>query len=399
MKKPYVVPLPPEVVKLLESKHRGAGNLTQSASWSALKSHLSQTLERMKRWSCHEGLDPWVETAEKHLEVLEVRLTEDGQLEELTETTFRLFGALHEYGRLQYTLRECEIDEVDDTIQALHALKRGRLEWPDLDLVKLRLIDRVDQLVKLFKDGSDHLPEEIQQALLKGFESMNRAVAVMNTRDPEKIDDIAADLSNAGSILEHLDEWQKEFEAENSCEVPVIGREVHELMVELQTNGCLSEASLDLWYNELATKIQEFWGPSRHEFFMPRPLKDRLVGRIDTLLYELQELEHMPPQKQFHSLRDLADAFAEIPTRTFEPEWFENHPQPWLYDTFVAALAGGVPRFQLQWMVEDLGQNPDTYELGQCLKNYLNSEDRDFLLDGLVLMQRESQRNYDLKQP
>ena len=223
---------------------------------------------------------------------------------------------------------------------------------------------------------------------------MNTAVAQMNTRDESQLADAAANMANAGSILEHLDKWQREFEMESSCEVPVVGREVQELMMELQSNGALSLESVDLWYNELAPKIQEFWGPARHDFFMSRTFKDKLVGRIDTLLYELQELEEMTPQEQFDNLRALADAFAEVPARTYQRESFEHHPQPWLFDTFVAVLAKGVPRFQIDWIIEDMNQSTDTYELGRCLTQYLNTDDRDFLLDALDHMQRESQRNY-----
>ena len=394
MKKPYVVPLPPEIVALLESKHKGAPNLTQSASWIALKSHLTQTTERMKRWASHEGLDPVVAGAEEQLTKFEEGLGGQVNLEELTQSAYRLFGALNEYARLRSTLRTCQIPEIDEAVQALHAVKRGRLGWDEVEPVKERLIARVDHLVVLFKDGSGHLPEEIQQALLKGFASMNTAVAQMNTRDESQLADAAANMANAGSILEHLDKWQREFEMESSCEVPVVGREVQELMMELQSNGALSLESVDLWYNELAPKIQEFWGPARHDFFMSRTFKDKLVGRIDTLLYELQELEEMTPQEQFDNLRALADAFAEVPARTYQRESFEHHPQPWLFDTFVAVLAKGVPRFQIDWIIEDMNQSTDTYELGRCLTQYLNTDDRDFLLDALDHMQRESQRNY-----
>ena len=396
MKKPYVVPLPPEVVALLESKHKGAANLGLSANWLALKSHLLQTTERMKRWSSHEGLDASVETAEEHLANFELGLSGEAKLEDLTQSAYRLFGALNEFARLRAGLSVCKITEIDEAVQALYAVQRGRLEWSEVDPVKERLIARVDYLVQLFKDGSEHLPEEIQQALLKGFASMNTAVAQMNTRDDGQLAEAAANLANAGTILEHLDKWQKEFEAESSCDVPVVGREVQRLMMELQSNGALSTQSVDLWYNELAPKVQDFWGPARHDFFMTRPLKDKLVGRIDTRLYELQELENMTPQEQFDNLRDLADAFAEVPARTFQREWFEHHPQPWLYDTFVAILAKGVPRYQIDWIIEDMSQSSDTYELARCLREYLQTDDRDFLLDALDLLQRESQRNYDL---
>lgn len=396
MKKPYVVPLPPEVVSLLESKHKSAGDLSRSAPWLALKSHLLQTTERMKRWSSHEGLDQSVGTAEEQLAIFEEGLSAETKLEDLTQSAYRLFGALNEYARLRAGLSVCKIPEIDEAVQALYAVKRGRLDWSEVDPVKERLIARVDNLVQLFKDGSEHLPEEIQQALLKGFASMNTAVAQMNTRDEGQLQEAAANLANAGTILEHLDKWQKEFEAESSCDVPLVGREVQDLMMELQSNGALSAESVDLWYNELAPRIQEFWGPARHDFFMSRALKDKLVGRIDSRLYELQEFENMAPQEQFDNLRDLADAFAEVPARTYQREWFEHHPQPWLYDTFVAVLAKGVPRFQIDWIIDDMSQSSDTYELARCLKEFLQTDDRDFLLDALDHMQRESQRNYDL---
>jgi len=396
MKKPYVVPLPPEVVALLESKHQGAASLGLSPNWLALKSHLLQTAERMKRWSSHEGLDPSVETAQEQLAKFEQGLAGETKLEDLTQSAYRLFGALNEFARLRASLSVCKIPEIDEAVQALYAVRRGRLEWPEVEPVKERLIARVDHLVQLFKDGSEHLPEEIQQALLKGFASMNTAVAQMNTRDDAQLSEAAANLANAGTILEHLDKWQKEFEAENSCEVPVVGREVQDLMMELQSNGALSSQSVDFWYNELAPKLQDFWGPARHDFFMTRAQKDRLVGRIDTRLYELQELENMTPQEQFDNLRDLADAFAEVPSRTYQREWFEHHPQPWLYDTFVAVLAKGVPRYQIDWLIEEMSQSSDTYELARYLKEYLRTDDRDFLLDALDHLQRESQRNYDL---
>ena len=71
-------------------------------------------------------------------------------------------------------------------------------------------------------------------------------------------------------------------------------------------------------------------------------------------------------------------------------------PQPWLYDTFVAVLAKGVPRYQIDWLIEEMSQSSDTYELARYLKEYLRTDDRDFLLDALDHLQRESQRNYDL---
>ena len=152
MKKPYVVPLPPEVVALLESKHQGAASLGLSPNWLALKSHLLQTAERMKRWSSHEGLDPSVETAQEQLAKFEQGLAVETKLEDLTQSAYRLFGALNEFARLRASLSVCKIPEIDEAVQALYAVRRGRLEWPEVEPVKERLIARVDHLVQLFKD-------------------------------------------------------------------------------------------------------------------------------------------------------------------------------------------------------------------------------------------------------
>jgi hypothetical protein len=396
MKKPYVVPLPPEVVALLESKHQSKKNLTQSPSWLALKSHLQETLEKMERWSSHEGLDAPLSTAKERLSSLEAGLGEETDMEKVTQEAYRLFGALNEYVRLRETLDVCALPEVNAAVHAIHALKRGRLEWPEVEPTKQELVARVDTLVSLFKDGSDHLPPEIQHALLKGFDSMNNAVAQWNTQDSTKLDDLAANLASAGTILEHLDKWQKDFEAELKCEVPLVGREFKAMLMELESQGGLSNATLDAWYEDVGPRLQEFWTPARHDFFMPRAFKDRLVGRIDTCLYNLQDLENMPPQQQYDALREVADAFAELPTRTFERDAFEHYPQPWLFDTFSAALAKGVPRFQLEWMAAQMSEQSDTYEMGRCLQSYLDSDDRDYILDALELMQKESERNFGL---
>ena len=395
MKKPYVVPLPPEVVTLLESKHRGTANLKASPAWLSLKTQLQETMDEMTRWASHEGLDEPLLRAREHLTALDVGLDTES-VETATQHAFRLFGALNEYVRLKLSMDICTLPEVNEAVHAVHALKRGRLEWTDVEPVKQALVTRVDSLVVLFRDGSDHLPAEIQQALLQGFDSMNTAVAQWNTQDSSTLVDLAQNLANAGTVLEHLDTWQKEFEAEITCEVPLVGREIQGMLSELESQGGLSSTTVEQWYDDVGPRIQEFWTPARHDFFMSRALKDRYVGRIDARLFELQDLESMPAQKQYDTLRDLADAFAELPSRTFAREAFEHYPQPWLFDTFSAVLAKGVPRYQIEWMVQEMTQHGDTYELGRCLQAYLDSDDRDYILDALDLMQKESERNFGL---
>lgn len=400
MNLPSTIPLPVELVKILEAKHRGDGKVSpdQLSRWLALHSSLKETIETNRKYSSHPELESQANASQDILQSLNSALT-GGTFDDALTEAFRLYHSLALYGALRKELRVTTLVQTDKLIHACKACEEGRLPLPEAIAILPSALEELDVLVGYFKGATDSLPHEVNQGLLKGIQSCQAGLSALQNmasvdspgdEHKELLKSAATNLRNGAVILQELQSWGVELATEQASAVPAAGDFVQLLRSQIAEQGRIEDDQLAEWVDKAFWDLQERWSEDRHDFFMPRPKKDRLVGDIDALMLRLKDLHEYHPREQDEMLYLLEVKFEEVARSAFQIEELRAHTLGWLADYLVAVLAEGVPRPHIESQIHDF-LGTDFNEYGRLLQSYLAEDDRDYLLDALALLEREVQ--------
>ena len=392
---PSTIPLPVSLVQILEAKHKNQGTLTPSTlnEWVAVQSDLKETIDNYLRYASHSELEIRAGNSAEALQRLNTALC-SGSFEDATNEAFGLYLHLASYGALREQLRATTLEQTDKLIHACQACKEGRLPLSDVLDILPSAIAEIDVIVEYFRQASESLPEDVRQAILKGIRSSQVGFSSLQNligkeqADPQALADAAVNLRNGALILQELQSWGLELAEEERSLVPGAGDFVKRLRLEIAENGGIPNELMQEWNEKAFWVLQDRWSEDRHDFFMPRFKKDQFVAAVDDLMNRLHDLQQYPPQEQDSLLYRLEVKFEEITRSGFDMSLLRTHPLSWLADYIVAVLSKGVPRPHIETQINGfLGTDLDQY--GRYLQSFLKEDDRDYLLDALVALQRE----------
>jgi hypothetical protein len=390
MDKLLIHPLPNSLVLLLQEKHRLNGRLGPKGAlaWNDLMPSLLQTHFKLRALASHPRLDEIAIQVGETLDRMQKTLQDASRSQEFTADCFKVYALMDEYVKTRAQLNLTRLPNVDVLIHAIQAHLKGNLHPQALEGYAARARLDIDELVLLYKNTSENFEEPIRQAFLKGIDSFATAYQQIKAGDPESLKNATVNLKNGATLLEHLAKWRDDFERAESSPVPVVGEFVQGMLKELKKHGKLRPETLHLWTEERFWDLQEHWAKSRHDLFMPRPQKDGIVGRLDSLMVNLRDLDRMAPRAQEQLLMNLEAQFEALSGLGFDLNHLKKHPNAWLVDLFVAILAEGVPLFKIQEMIDEF-RDTDHHDYAILLERFLTEKDRDYLLDGLANMQKE----------
>ena len=390
MEKVQIYPLPPQLVQLLEEKHRSGGKLGLEGAriWTELMPSLLRTHYSFRALSSHPQLEEIAIDIAETLDRMQKTIEVPEKSQEFTADCFRVYALMDEYVKTRAQLDVTRLPAVNGLIHAIHAHLRGRLHLKLIDMYAQPARKKIDELVQLYRNAQDTLEEPTKQALLKGIDSMAEAFQQVKKGDPEGLKSCLVNLKNGATILEHLAAWKEDFEKSEASPVPVVGKYVRGMLSELRQNGNLAPETLHKWVEDEFWNLQERWAKSRHDLFMPRPQKDRVVERLDSLMVNLRDLDQMSPRVQEQLLNNLESQYESLSKMGFQVDELRKHPAGWLVDLFLATLSAGVPRYKLDEIIQEF-QGTDYQIYSDFLHKYLQEQDRDYLLDALAHIESE----------
>lgn len=390
MMKVQIHPLPPKLVQLLEEKQKLNGKLGPQGIkiWSDLMPSLLRTYYNFRALASHEALEELGEKLAQTLDRLQKTVQVPDKHREFTADCFRVYALMDEYVKTRAQLEETHLPAVNGLIHAIHAHLRGHLHGKLLEVYGNSARAAVDDLVTLYKATQDGLEEPVKQAFLKGIDSFTQAFRELQTLEPVALKNCLVNLKNGATLLEHLARWREEFEGANRSPVPVVGDYVSEMQRQLREQGALAPETLNHWLEEEFWNLQERWAKTRHDLFMPRAKKDRIVERLDSLMLNLRDLDQVTPAAQAQLLANLETQYEALSGNGFDVAYLRTHPAGWLADLFAAVLAKGVPSYKIREVIQEF-EGTDYHNYSVYLSKYLQEEDRDYILDALAQLEME----------
>lgn len=385
-----IFPLPPVLVTLLEEKHKLGGKLGPKGTkiWTELMPGLLQTHFSFRMLASHPRLQEIALDIADTLDRLQKTVTVPERSEEFTSDCFKVYRLMDAYVQSRAMLHVSKLPPVDRLIHAIGAHLMGNLHGQALRLYAGDARETVDDLVALYKQVSPTLEEPARQAFLKGIDSFSQAFQELKNPTPENLKAAQVNLKNGSTLLEFLAKWRDDFEKADLSPVPQVGARVREMLAELQQNGRIDPHTLEEWVESDFWDLQERWAKIRHDLFMPRAQKDRIVERLDSLMLNLRDLDQMEPRIQEQLLSNLEVQFEALSQAGFKVGELKEHPLNWMVDLFLAVLAKGVPRFKILETIEQF-RGTDLQEYGNWLERYMKEDDRDYLLDALSRFEAE----------
>lgn len=378
-----IAPLPLEIVALLDCLEKGQSTSPEQGKiWKDYVDSCAVLATQLRRVACH----PRLEEVGQELEAAQITLGglsfPQSGIEALQEAAFSFHRLATNFSQIRQSLSVTRLPDTNELLLYLHAVLRGNLPSGDLGQAIAQSMEEIDHYVQVFKQHSQELPPEVRQSLLVGLDSLNVGFAQLRSGQEALLPEAGKNISNGAQIVETLKDWEDNILAEHSTPVPLVGEFVEEMLELLARQRRLPDPIVAEWEEELFWTLQDQWAISRHEFFMPRKKKDQLVEQLDTVMYQLKDLSQLSPDVQESLLLRLKSLHGEVNVSGFSLAGLEDYGHAWLADLFMAALAGGVPRAQLSRTAGQL-QGTDLGELAHCLQKYLETDDRDYLLDGL----------------
>lgn len=385
----HIHPLPPVLVKLLEEKKsKGKPSPATTVAWAQLRQKLARVSSQLGYLASHEELEKIAYEVASLLASLDADLNDSGKHLEFQQNCYKLYTAMSRYADCRRQLSVTELEAVNTLIHAIQAHLRGNLPAEALKFYEAEMQKEVSELLQLYKDVAPDLPDEARQALLKGIDSFTHARKLLQNAEPSSLKNASIDLKNGALLLEHLVKWRRDFFFSQQSPVPVVGDTVRQMLAQLQNGGKLDQQTLHHWVEERFWDLQEHWAQSRHDFFMPRYKKDKLVGQIDGLMLALRDLDQLAPRDQEQLLFRLESHYEDLVDAGFDMSKFETHTLHWLAELFVAILKKGVPRYQILETIDHFKNTNEAY-YAVFLQKYLDEDDRDYILDALAKMASE----------
>lgn len=384
-----IVPLPPALCQALDALAEGDWEPAHQQYWQSEKQSLDQLLTESEALSLGPEQDGYVKQARAELQALDDALAA-GQAEEASEAAFRLYRQLYLYERYRERSRHTQVEELNDVLLMGQALLCGKGSAEILHSLLPAFVGRTDHLLEAFKRGEEDLPAEVRQALLRGFDSLARALAQLRTwdgHDEAALRKAMTDLKNGAELVVHIHDWEQQMLAPVEV-LPGAGLEFLALQEELEAFGAAQEETLKLFMEQGLPQLQQAWTEMRQQLWVTPPMREQLGGRIEATFELLHRLPEVSAQEQQALLDTLVELYAELASLKPEREQYADHPSPWLGDLVLAALADGVPRFRLRQTASEAAAGP-VQGWGAAVLRFLDEEDRGYLAEALDELKRQ----------
>lgn len=383
-------PLPSNLVKLLEEKHKLGGKLGPQGAqfWNDLMPSLLRAHFNFRALASHPKLQEIGLELSETLDRLQKTVQDPQKHREFTADCFRVYALMDRFVRTRGELNPTRLSSVNRLIHAIHAHLMGNLHVQAINVYANETRLGINEMVDLYKQVAPTLEEPTRQALLKGIDSFTQAFQELKEPTEQNLKNAVVNLANGAELMHHLLKWKEDFEKADASPIPLVGDFVRKMAKELQQQGQLNPDTLQEWVEERFWDLQEKWAVTRHDLFMPRAQKDRIVERLDSLMVNLRDLDQVPPRVQEQLLANLEAQYAALSETGFNVEHLQEHPLDWLVDLFIAVLAKGVPRFKIVETIEEF-KGTDLNDYAVFLQSYLEEGDRDYILDALTKIQNE----------
>lgn len=376
---PTIVALPSELVQLLDEAAQGERRDEDFQQWTEALAH---QLDILGLYTLHDAESKCVDEAKERLSNLSQSFS-TGDLHSAVEHALLLFRSITRFEIQRKQNRQSQLDGVNEVLISGISVLQGRADPELLARFLPGLVEDIDRMVELFKQGEGHLPEEVKMAILTGLDRATKGVTSVQNLEPgdqAQLKKALTQVAEGAGLLEQLQTWKDEYDAEAGGAVPVAGLTVQDLLTELSKKGQLSEKSLRFWSEVEHPKFYQFWLKSRGSLLIRTEVREPTIEKIDRVVETLSDLPSLSPGEQNRALLELDNLFVLVSNNQMPISKLERSPNRWIGDLCLAIAAGGIPLFYLDKTYHDNNDKPESQELAKALDMYLETGDTDLVL-------------------
>lgn len=256
------------------------------------------------------------------------------------------------------------------------------------------LAECLDNLRGLCFEQQENLPEEIEEALMKGFDAVETGIRQLHEKLPDKdaAQEAFANIKDGASLVEFLLEWDRKEkerlkELYSRFNIPIIGTE---LEIGFESTKMVGRQK---WRRgaketeeEFLPQLEEFWNSVKHHLFLVPEEREELVANVEESILSLKDAiaalkeEEGSDEEVLGSLEEAlewcSESFTNLQDSTLRPEVFGQNPEKHIFEASRGVLAGTVPDAAL---VELLNQTPAPDESLPGFQAFINEGDTEQL--------------------
>ena len=372
---PTIVPLPPQLVVLLDEAALGDGDVAPVLAWLE---NFESELAGLRGYTLHPAEEKCLQQAADGLEAVRARLQE-GDLVGACEGAFGLFKAMARFSQQRASNQQSPLPALNDLLMRGMSVLQGRASGTDvLESARAAAIDEVDGLVRTYQFLEESLPPEVQAAILQGIESVGEGFAKLQSTDDSQLSYALTSLKHGSELLSHLARWQMIRQAEQDGPVPLIGA----FLRHVAAQGGPSYEEGELWAAELYPQFCEFWNQTYDRTLLPSAVRQPLYAAIDAEIESLAGLNSFSSEELAQSVARTEELFTAFVSDRLDLSPLAQHPERWKADLILAVMGDGVPRFLLENNSQELAERGETV-LAEAIRAYLETGQRDGLVQAL----------------
>ena len=366
---PLIVPLPDDLVVLLQQAHQGQADLPAFEQWLlGLREALHFKAQRL----LHAGEE--ASLAEANAKSLELEAAfKGGEYVTAAEAAFLLFRSINRFEIQREKNRQSKLPQVNEFLLCALSHLEGRAE-ASLVLEALEgAVSDIDRMVELSKLGESVLPEVVQQAFLRGIDRAANgveAVRAWDLSDKEHLKKSISLIYDGAALLGTLQDWKEENDRASHGSVPLVGERVQRMLLQLSQAGFIKESTLNNWHNESFPQLLEFWRAHRATLLLKSHFRQQLIHDTDLLMEELSDLASLDSETQLRLLSGLDDLFNRMSIHRLELDKMSQDAKRWRADLMLAVLAGGVPNYYLNQTIEEM-RTDGNLDTAQALESFM----------------------------
>ena len=366
---PLIVPLPQDLVVMLEQAHQGQADQSTFETWLL---GLREVLRCKSQRLLHAGEE--ASLAEADAKSLELESTfKRGDYVAAAEAAFLLFRSINRFEIQREKNRQSKLDGVNEFLICALSHLEGRAEAPLVLEALEGAVSDIDRMVELSKLGESVLPEVVKQAFLRGIDRAADGVEALRAwdlSDKEHLKKAIALIFDGASLLGTLQDWKDENDRASQGSVPFAGGTVQRMLLQITEKGFVKEGTLNTWHNESYPKLLDFWHANRATLLLKSHFRQQLIHDTDRLMAELADMASLDPGTQQRLLSGLEDLFHRMSIHRLELDKMSQDAKRWRADLILAVIAGGVPSYYLRQTIEEM-RTDGNLDTAQALESFM----------------------------
>lgn len=391
-------PLPPLYVATINAAERGGVSDDLLEAWHDYEQQTRQQLGAQSEYVLSEEDAALQQHLPLQLQQAATAVRDGAAAEALMDTLAELAQNLDRFFELRRQQFFVSIPALDQLLCAGVATVQGRAKEGAVEGRLHPAAQAVGALEQRYQEIEEELPREVQEAVDRGFEQVERGFGLVESwldgAGRDALEEALFRLKSGGELLDHIVAWFTEAEERSAAEsaVPIVGP----LLGPLRRS--FEPALLALLRDQKLPELVQFWGESAATMPVCPAALEEVFPAIDETLGELEELleqDSVEEQPLWQSLERLESLFAELKEQRLPVEELMQSGYAPEASLLLTALHGGVPDLVLRRAAASM-QDPQAPsfigELGQRLQAYLSSADELLLLDGLAALADEAHR-------